>query len=317
MQRPLFEQVLTGAKTLELEEINSHQTSSRVSGTVSAGSNNSCHPILSTTLCQEHFICNISFNPHHHPRNCSRRKLRFKRLATPEGTQGATQWQRQDSAQPGLWGQCWVNRMLTPHRRGRGFWRRDWGVGALSGSWTTMPFPPPELWKQQARMQRPVARGPCDMLLSFQKCITWCFQSITWCFLVSSVCPHVLRYKPSETVRHRSFLLFWCPCCASHPAGRVWALCSLWQEGGPASSPGLGHWGPLLHCLCGQLVGLRGMEVQMPSGGQKVHLSCSSSWSHRLRDTPRKAPAGAPLARLLTRILLSLATWAFLGGQPP
>lgn len=28
----------------------------------------------------------------------------------------------------------------------------------------------------------------------------------------------------------------------------------------------------LLHCLCGQLVGLRGMEVQMPSGGQKVHV---------------------------------------------
>ena len=109
--------------------------------------------------------------------------------------------------------------------------------GALSGSWMTMPFPPPELWKQQARMQRPVARGPCDMLLSFQK-------SITWCFLVSSVCPHVLRYKPSETVCHLSFLLSWCPCSASHLVGRVWVLCSLGRKASPASSPGLGHWGP-------------------------------------------------------------------------
>ena len=144
-----------------------------------------------------------------------------------------------------LRGQCCVNRTLTPHRRGRGFWRRGWGVGeALSGSWTTMPFPPPELWKQQARMQRPAARGPCDMLLSFQKSITWCFQSITWCFLVSSVCPHVLRYKPSETVCHLSFLLSWCPCSASYLVGRVWVLCSLGRKASPASSPGLGHWGP-------------------------------------------------------------------------
>lgn len=132
LQRPLFEQVLTGAKTLEFGEINSHQTSPRVSGTVSAGSNNSCRPILSTTLCQEHFICNISFNPHHHPRNCSRRKLRFKRSATPEGTQGATQWQRQDSAQPGLRGPCCVNRMLTPHWRGRGLLEERLGGGGGS-----------------------------------------------------------------------------------------------------------------------------------------------------------------------------------------
>lgn len=47
-QRPLSEQVLTGAQSPELGELRSHQASSeRVAGTVSAGHNNSCCPILS------------------------------------------------------------------------------------------------------------------------------------------------------------------------------------------------------------------------------------------------------------------------------
>lgn len=62
-----------------------------------------------------------------------------------------------------------------------------------------------------------------------------------WCPVL---CPHVLTYKPSDTVYHLSFLLFWCPCSASHPVGRVWVLCSLGRKAAPTSSPGPGQWGP-------------------------------------------------------------------------
>ena len=56
-------------------------------------------------------------------------------------------------------GWCCANKTLVLPRRGLGVWRRESRAGeALGGSWTTMAFP--ELWKQQARMQRSVARGP-------------------------------------------------------------------------------------------------------------------------------------------------------------
>lgn len=135
--------MLTDAKTLELGEVQFHQTSSRASGTVPACSRNSCCPILSATLCQERFICTVSFNPRHHPRSCSRRKLRFKRLATPKGTQGATQCSGRIliPVQPSPWASKALLCKQDAHLRQEGLGgleeRVGVGGGALGGSWMT------------------------------------------------------------------------------------------------------------------------------------------------------------------------------------
>ena len=58
-----------------------------------------------------------------------------------------------------------------------------------------------------------------------------------------------------------------------------------WQEGSPPPPPlDPGAGARPLHRL-------RGQQVKTPRRGWKVHISCSSPWSDKLRDTPRKAPA--------------------------
>lgn len=129
-QRSASEAVCYDAQILVSGEGNSCQAASQFSGTDSARDNNSCCHTASNTLSQECFTCSRSFNPHNLPRSDSRRKLRFKGLATPKGTQVPSKHQK------------WTRNLVPSFRANAGRPRhsqssvlavdRWWGVGRRS-----------------------------------------------------------------------------------------------------------------------------------------------------------------------------------------